>query len=345
MASVALAALKRRKGAIKANITKLTTKVAELEAKDREPTILTHAQQLAKRPESLDGDFKTCHFAIIDILDDEEQLAGEQDVPDKHDDEIADLELLLQALMVPVTTPTITPGSHPLPTRDILERWSAQLQSRLVSIHEKIGDIKDDGSDIHLIHLYQEHLANLKRELSELRNEILVITVVASDSLMSSIQKQEDNIFDMSVSVKKLLFLSSASPSSESVAASFTAASGSRSIKLPKIDVPTFDGELLHWQMFWDQFSISIDKRSDISNSEKLVYLHHSLKDGSAKNVIEDLSDSGDQYKEAIDTLKAQYDRPRIIHQTHVEKSTKYQALRMVQAKSSDGSMTPLSST
>ena len=125
----------------------------------------------------------------------------------------------------------------------------------------------------------------------------------------------------MCVKVKKLLFLSSASPSSESVAAAPpTAASASHSVRLPKIDVPTFDGELLHWQTFWDQFRISIDQRSDISNTEKLVYLCHSLKDGSAKSVIEGLSHAGDQYKEAIDTLKCRYDRPRIIHQTHVRK-------------------------
>ena len=36
-----------------------------------------------------------------------------------------------------------------------------------------------------------------------------------------------------------------------------------------------------------------VDKHSDISNTEKLVYLRHSLKDGSAKNVIEGRSHSG----------------------------------------------------
>ena len=135
---------------------------------------------------------------------------------------------------------------------------------------------------------------------------------------MSNTQKQKDNIFEMSVKVKKLLFLSPASPSSDTAAtATPTATSGSRSVKLPKIDIPTFDGGLLHRQTFWDQFRISIDQHSDITNTEKLVYLRHSLKDGSAKNVIEGLSHSGDQYEEAIDTLKARYDRPRIIHHTH----------------------------
>lgn len=51
---------------------------------------------------------------------------------------------------------------------------------------------------------------------------------------------------------------------------------------------------------------------------EKLVYLRNSLKDGSAKGIIEGLSTSGECYAEAIKTLKARYDRPRLIHQSHV---------------------------
>ena len=48
------------------------------------------------------------------------------------------------------------------------------------------------------------------------------------------------------------------------------------------------------------------------------MYLKQSLKDGTAKGVIEGLSKSGEHYEEAIKSLKAHYDRPRLIHQTHV---------------------------
>ncbi len=50
------------------------------------------------------------------------------------------------------------------------------------------------------------------------------------------------------------------------------------------------------------------------------MYLRHSLKDRTAKSVIEGLSHSGDQYREAIDSLKARCDRPCVIHQLHVRK-------------------------
>lgn len=63
---------------------------------------------------------------------------------------------------------------------------------------------------------------------------------------------------------------------------------------------------------------MSVHKRTTLSDAEKLVYLRHALKDGSAKNVIEGLSRSGDCYAEAIECLKSRYDRPRLIHQAHV---------------------------
>ena len=261
MATVDLPVLRRR-GAIKARIAKLTTKVAELEGRESDPSISTHAQQLFKRLGNLDSDYKTCHFAVIDVLDDEQQLADEQETLDNHDDEVADLDLRIQALMVAAATPpppiTTTTDARPLTNCAILERRSVQLQARLVTIHEKIGGLKDDGSEVHLVYLYQEYLADLKRDLSEFRNEILTITADTSDMLMSNTQKQEDNIFDMSIKIKKLLFLNPTS--SETVVTSPTATLESRAVKLPKIDVPTFDGELLHWQTFWEQFSISVDK-------------------------------------------------------------------------------------
>ncbi len=93
-----------------------------------------------------------------------------------------------------------------------------------------------------------------------------------------------------------------------------------RGVRLPKLEVPTFDGDILHWQTFWEQFHIAIDGRKDISDTEKLVYLRLSIKNGSAKEIIEGLSHTGDQYKEAVASLKSRYNRPRLIHQTHVKK-------------------------
>ena len=102
----------------------------------------------------------------------------------------------------------------------------------------------------------------------------------------------------------------------------------SKGVRLPKLEVPTFDGNILNWRCFWEQFRVSVHDRSSLSDSEKLVYLQHSLKDGSAKNVIEGLSRSGDNYSEAVDCLQARFDRPPLIHQTHVRMIAEAPALK-----------------
>ena len=52
------------------------------------------------------------------------------------------------------------------------------------------------------------------------------------------------------------------------------------------------------------------------------------MKDGSAKSVIEGLSRSGDNYSEAVECLQARFDRPCLIHQTHVRMISEVPALR-----------------
>lgn len=171
-----------------------------------------------------------------------------------------------------------------------------------------------DASDAHLVHLFQEELTEFKRELSDVRNAVLTITTDESDSLNVSLKEQEKELFSLSATIKKLLY--GASFSTEST----TPTTESRGIRLPKIEVATFNGELLNWQTFWEQFDVSVHSRKDISDAEKLTYLRYSLKNGSAKSVIESLSQAGEQYPEAIESLKGRYDKPRLIHQAHVKK-------------------------
>ena len=44
-------------------------------------------------------------------------------------------------------------------------------------------------------------------------------------------------------------------------------------VRLPKIEVPTFDGNVLGWNLFWEQFEVSADSKTHISDAEKLSLL------------------------------------------------------------------------
>jgi len=197
-----LPTLRRRRGTVKASITKLTIKVAELEARDSDPSVIGHAQQLLKRLEMLDANFKTHQLAIIDIQEGE-QLGAEQEALDKHDDDVMELSLRLQALSVPQVQTPVATGTPLLPDRTVIERRLVQLQSRFAAINGDVGRLTCDPSEVHMIYLYQEQLSDLKRELSDLRNEVLVIADNTSDPLCTAIQVRDGEIFDMSVKVNR----------------------------------------------------------------------------------------------------------------------------------------------
>ena len=54
-------------------------------------------------------------------------------------------------------------------------------------------------------------------------------------------------------------------------------------IKLPKIGIPTFNGDIMEWKNFWEQFQLAVHQKTNLSDVEKLAYLQDALKDGPAK--------------------------------------------------------------
>ena len=78
-----LAFHEKRRGVVKASLTKLRTKLTDLEGDTTVPTPLESARNLADKLDTLHQDFKTHQLAIIDCTDEGEALAGEQQVHDQ----------------------------------------------------------------------------------------------------------------------------------------------------------------------------------------------------------------------------------------------------------------------
>ena len=88
--------------------------------------------------------------------------------------------------------------------------------------------------------------------------------------------------------------------------------------KLPKLKVPTFHGDILQWKSYWEQFCVSVHHRSNPTKAEKLVYLQNSIKNKAAKCLNKGLTKSSEHYDKTVKSLLFRYDRPCLIHQTHV---------------------------
>jgi len=76
-------------------------------------------------------------------------------------------------------------------------------------------------------------------------------------------------------------------------------------MRLPKLQLPNFDGNILKWPKFWDVFESSVDKQN-ISKVSKFSYLQSVLR-GSALVAISGITLSNDNYDLAVALLKEKF--------------------------------------
>ena len=89
-------------------------------------------------------------------------------------------------------------------------------------------------------------------------------------------------------------------------------------LKLPKLDLPTFSGDVLDWPSFWQTFQNSVGDRTDLADIVKLTYLKTLLK-GEAAVSIAGLTVTGPSYQTAVSLLKERFGRSDLIIFKHVQ--------------------------
>ena len=158
-----------------------------------------------------------------------------------------------------------------------------------------------------LLDQHEEQISGLKSELTDVSCNIATLKEDET-SLKDRRSAISKTIFNTCLQIRRLLSDRAAPPSTKE------AKSG---IKLPKMNVPTFDGNILKWNTFWQQFDMAIHSKAQLKDAEKLAYLRDALKDCPVRNIIEGLSQDADYYKKAFGCLQRYYDRPHLIHQAH----------------------------
>ena len=167
---------------MRASITRLTALLIKLQDREAEPATANQAQLMRKKLESLDADFKKHHYTVIDAITDEDEdgMAREQEILDKHDYDVADLSFRMERL---TAAPAARSGE-----RSVAARRLSQLQARLTPLNTAITRLTTDASDLHLVYLYQEQLSDFKKELSGIRSEVLALIEDESDELNGTSQ-------------------------------------------------------------------------------------------------------------------------------------------------------------
>ena len=229
-----------------------------------------------------DADFHKLHLTIVDLTDDKGTLSTEQLVLDKHDNIVTSLTVRILALVEatrPVLAATVT-------ERDLLLCRCYRFESHLGETDSALASLT--GEDKCSLEQHRKQLLNFKKELSEINNSLLSLTPEDAGSLPTRAASLEKKLFDCSLHHKQLSRTTTTPTSLRATDA------GPMGVKLPKLDVQVFNGNLLHWIVFWKQFCISIHNCSHLSQVEKFVYLQQALKGGSARSTIDGLAQSGE---------------------------------------------------
>ena len=86
--------------------------------------------------------------------------------------------------------------------------------------------------------------------------------------------------------------------------------------RLPKLNLPMFDGDVQTWQTFWDSFESTVHQNWNLTDVQKFSYLKNQLV-GEAARTIDGFALTNINYARAIDLLKERYgQRHKIVHAT-----------------------------
>ena len=78
-----------------------------------------------------------------------------------------------------------------------------------------------------------------------------------------------ESLSDLSLRLKRLQFNQASSMNSASILG----------VKLSKLEVPTFDRDIMNWEAFWEHFNALIHSKMQVDDAEKLTYLRQALMD------------------------------------------------------------------
>ena len=90
------------------------------------------------------------------------------------------------------------------------------------------------------------------------------------------------------------------------------------SVKLPKIVLKKFDGNLTNFQSFWDSYNTAIHENEDISDVNKMAYLFDLL-EGPAYSAVKGFTMTSGNYKEVIDVLHERFGSKDVIISSHMD--------------------------
>jgi hypothetical protein len=93
-------------------------------------------------------------------------------------------------------------------------------------------------------------------------------------------------------------------------------------IRLPKLSLLKFNGEITKFRTFWDSFRSAVDNNPNLTPIDKFNYLY-SLLEGSGLQAIQGLTITDENYKSAVEILHNRFGKTQQVIAAHMDKLLK----------------------
>lgn len=146
----------------------------------------------------------------------------------------------------------------------------------------------------------------LAQERDDFENAYYSAVTLARDIIASTMTSANDSNEQMQTAVRASATLA---PSDNSQPNSF---------RLPAVNLPEFGGEYHKWLQFSETFTSLIGNNNHLTEIQKLYYLQGCLK-GEARQVLQSLDVTGQNFVVAWELLKKRFENKRVIVEKHVQ--------------------------
>ena len=176
--------------------------------------------------------------------------------------------------------------------------------------------LKSESPDHAKLYQLKQSLKEKLEVLKQLDGEIL--DAVEEDRVVEEIEQSDEfkeNVYTAIVRVERVLEpLAVRSPSlGSSAVLADPPPTASSKVRLPKLTLQSFDGELTSWTPFWDAFKAAVHDNGVLSDIDKFNYLRGLLQ-RSALEAISGLALTAANYREAVSILEKRFgNKPQIV--------------------------------
>ncbi|GFW36398.1 uncharacterized protein TNCV_3713161 [Trichonephila clavipes] len=177
--------------------------------------------------------------------------------------------------------------------------------------------LDDENIEINYVKIKLATLERISADLMTLDNEILGLSLSADDN-GKSYSDEFESVEEYKIKYDEAIVCVNSFIESKSQPNVNILSNENSKIKLPKLELMKFGGEVKEWLCFWSQFK-RIHEHKYMELKDKFQYLIQCMSPGTrAKEIIDGYPPTAENYTKAIESLKARLGREELLAEYYV---------------------------